>query len=244
MLSVVLITKNEAANLERCLNSVKSIADEIILVDSGSTDQTLAIAKQFGSKIFHRDFTQFSEQKNFALSLATKKWIFLIDADEALTDALSQEISTVIHSQNQETAYSVKRTTYFFGKKIRFSGTQHDAPIRLFPRGKIRYEQPVHEEIKTELPVQRLNSRLLHFTTRDLKHYEQKLDGYIPLEIETLRLQKRPRSLVDQWIRPLGKFFHQYFIQLGILDGRTGFVFAFLSARYTWIKYNRYCESC
>ncbi len=241
-LSVVLITKNEEANIERCLKSVRW-ADEMIVVDSESTDSTREIASRYTSRILIHPFVNFSSQKNFALSQALGDWIFLIDADEAVTPELASEIREIASSSTPPKIYAVRRTTYFFGKRLRFSGTQNDKPIRLFPRGKASYIQPVHEEIVSDLPLDFLKSPLLHYTTRHWAHYQKKLNDYIPFEMEIMKQQKRNCSLLDLLGRPVARFLHHYFFQLGILDGWTGFVYASLSAYYTWLKYDRYYKT-
>lgn len=238
MLSVCLITKNEELNIRECLESVR-FADEIIIVDSGSTDRTLEIAKEFTSNISFHPFRHFAEQKNKALSLAKGSWIFLIDADERVNTELAKEI-TAISEGMPDTAYRVKRQTYFLEKPLRFSGTQNDTPIRLFPKGSAFYDQPVHEQIETSLPVRQLKNKLLHMTTRTLAHYDEKLELYTNLEVKTMREKSRSLSFADQWLAPGAKFFYLYLFQWGILDGLTGFRFAYLSAYYHWVKCKKF----
>lgn len=234
-ISVAIITRNEELNLPDCLESVKW-ADEIVLVDSGSTDRTLEIAKRYTSNISHHDFKDFASQKNHVLSLCSGDWIFLIDADERVTEELHDELRKKAEA-NYSCVYAVRRSTYFFGKPLYFSGTQNDRPIRFFPKGKIHYEQPVHEHIVTELPVRDLESTLLHYTTRDMQQYQEKFDCYIPLEVKTMKEKGRRASLFDIYGRPAAKFVLLYFVKLGFLDGWTGFQFASLAAQYDAAKY-------
>lgn len=244
MISVVMIVRNEEKNLKDCLETVRW-ADEIIIVDSGSTDRTLEIVKQYTSKVFQEPFQNFSAQKNAALSHATGDWIFVIDADERVSPELAFEICEKArqdHERGGEAIYAVKRLTYFFGKLLNFSGTQEDYPIRLFPRAKVRYEQPVHERIVSELPVKSLRGVLYHLSTRDRAHYQEKLDCYIPLELETMRLHGRKGSWVDVFVRPPMKFFYLYFWQKGFLDGIPGLQYAILSSYYDFLKWSRFIK--
>lgn len=241
MLSVCIITKNEEKNLRECLESAR-FADETVIVDSGSTDKTLEIAKEFTSNISFHPFRNFAEQKNKVLSLAKGGWIFLIDADERISPELAAEIKAIAAGK-PDAVYQVKRRTYFLEKPLSFSGTQGDSPIRLFPRGMVSYEQPVHEQIVTELPVKRLHNLLLHMTTRSMAQYEEKLDLYTRLEVETMKQKGRTVSWADLWLAPAAKFLYLYFFQLGILDGVTGFRFAFLSAYYHWTKCKKFLSS-
>lgn len=238
MLSVCLITKNEEKNIRECLESVR-FADEIVIVDSGSTDRTLEIAKEFTSKISFHPFKHFAEQKNKALSLAQGDWIFLIDADERVSVELAEEIKKIA-SGMPDAAYRVRRRTFFLEKPLCFSGTQNDAPIRLFPKKTARYDQPVHEQIVTALPVRSLQNLLLHITTRSLDHYKEKLELYTSLEVKTMREKGRTATWADQWLAPAAKFLYLYVLKGGILDGVTGFQFAYLSAYYHWVKCKKF----
>jgi glycosyltransferase involved in cell wall biosynthesis len=236
-ISVALIVRDEESNIEDCLDEVKW-ADEIVIVDSGSIDQTMVKARKYTDKIYSIPFVNFSEQKNNVLARCSGDWIFLIDADERVGKALADEIRSVVQANAQEDAvYAVKRLTWFFRRRLRFSGTQEDAPIRLFPRGKVRYEQPVHEEIKTDLPVRCLEHAMDHYSTPDLAHYKRKLKLYVALEIEFFKKSGRKVRFYDFLLRPPAKFIYLYFLKLGILDGRAGFLYALLSSYYDFLKF-------
>ncbi len=239
MISAALITLNEERNLPECLESIRW-ADECVLIDSHSTDQTLEIAARFGAKVFQKKFINYADQKNEALSKASQKWIFFIDADERVTPELSAEILQTVKRDNGTHIYRVKRQTYFFGHRLRFSGTQDDAPIRLFPKGRVHYEQPVHEMIVSELPVLPLRAPLIHHTTRNQQEYDRKLEKYIAFELETMKNKKRKIYICDILLRPLAKFIQLYFFKFGFLDGSGGWLFARLAFYYDWTKYSRY----
>ena len=238
-LSVVIITYNEENRIEECLQSVR-FAGEIIIVDSYSTDRTKEIAERFPVRFSERKFDNFSSQKNHALSLASGNWILLIDADERVSPELRSEIQALLASHPANCAYEIKRTAYFFGKPLRYSGTQTDAPIRLFPRGSVRYEQLIHEKIVTPLSVRRLQSKLIHHTTENMAQFTQKLGPYMKLEIETLKNGQKPVTVLDIYGRPAARFFQRLFLQGGLLDGMTGLRFAVLSAYYEFKKWNGY----
>lgn len=238
-ISVVLIAKNEEKNMKECLTQLRW-ADEIIVIDSGSTDKTAEIAKQFTDKIFDIPFEDFARQKNKAIEHASQDWIFLIDADERVGEDLACEIKQIVETQPKSAIYAVKRKTFFMGKRLRFSGTQTDYPIRLFPRGLARYRQPVHEYIVSELPTLELSAQLLHYSTRDFTEYQRKLDHYVELEVRWMKEKGRRANVFDLLFRPPAKFFHQYIVQLGILDGRTGLIYAALSSYYVYLKYKKY----
>lgn len=236
-LSVVLITKNEEVNIREALQSV-AWADERIVLDSGSTDQTVSLAKACGAKVYEEPFTDFSTQKNKVLSYAGGDWVLLIDADERVTPALADEIRACV-ALNKPAVYAIPRDTYFFGQRLRFSGTGNDAPLRLFPRGQARFFQSVHEEVRTTLPVEMLKNTMPHYSTRDRAHYQRKLDCYLPLEITVMREKGRRVYFWDAWLRPMLKFIQLYFFQGGILDGLAGLQYAYLSSYYVFLKYSR-----
>ena len=240
--SVAVIALNEGKNIEACLESVRW-ADEIVVVDSGSTDATVEKARRFTGKIDRVPFRDFASQKNEALARATKEWVFFLDADERVPEDLAAEIRRVV-SGPAERAYAVGRVTYFWGKRLRFSGTQEDFPVRLFPRTEACFEQPVHERVVTGLPLTRLKSRLLHFTTRDWPHYRSKLDQYIPLEIETMKQKGRRPCVADLVLRPPAVFVSLYLLRLGLLDGLAGLKYAVLSSYYCFLKYRRFLACC
>lgn len=239
-IAAALITLNEEHNVGECLESVRW-ADEQVVVDSGSTDKTVEIARKYTPQVSFHSFKNFADQKNHALSKVKSDWVFFIDADERVTPELEREIRTAA-ATGDEAAYRVPRQTHFFHRRLRFSGTQDDAPIRLFPKNKVRFEQPVHEHIQTELPVKTLKSALIHHSTRDLEHYKMKLHQYTDLEIETMVLKGRRAYMWDPILRPLAKFMTLYFFQGGILDGIAGLQYAGLSSYYQHLKYSKYLK--
>ncbi len=240
-LTVALITANEELNIRECMENVKW-ADEIVIVDSGSKDKTQAISKEFTPNVFEIPFENFAKQKNAALAKATMDWIFLIDADERMTEELKAEIKSIVRLNDKSSVYQIHRRTFFFGEEMKYGGVQDDFPIRLFPRGTVRYERPVHEQIVTQLKIRKTENCLLHYSTRDRAHYQQKLDCYIPFEIEFMKARGLKVSFFDMLTRPFLKFIFIYFFKSGFLDLGIGFEYARLSAYYEYLKCKGYRE--
>ncbi len=244
-LSAIVLTFNEERNIPDCLAAL-SWADERLVVDSGSTDGTLELAKINGARVVQHRFTDFASQRNFAMRQATGDWVFFVDADERVTPALAEEIRSVIRTDAPDpsagvgkAAYAIPRDNCFFGKRLRFGDARGDAPTRLFPREDVIWTQPVHEKVETSLPVRKLKHSMLHFSTRDLAHYKEKLREYLPLELETMVLKGVKPGWKSFLFRPPAKFFSLYFFKLGILDGVAGFQYAILSSYYTAVKHWR-----
>ncbi len=238
-LSVAIITLNEEDNIAAALETVKW-ADEIVLVDGGSRDQTLVKARAYTSSIHHVPFKDFASQKNAALVRCRHDWIFLLDADERVPESLAREIRSITRSPNQEAVYAVKRTTTLFGKNVRFGGLQDDFPIRLFLRGKARFEQPIHEKLVSALPVKKLRHSLIHYSTRNMKEYRLKLEQYVSLELEGMKQSGRRVGRLETMTRPLFKFLFLYFWKWGFLDGAVGLRLAALASYYDYLKFSRF----
>ena len=239
-LSVIVTTFNEAANIAACLESVKW-ADEIIVVDSFSTDETVAISQQYTSNILQRKYSGPSDQKNWAIPQAQHDWVLILDADERACDGLKNEITTLLQQEVLKDAYWIPRQSFFMGKKIRYSGWQGDAVIRLIQKNKCRYnDQQVHEEIITDgIKVGRLNNKLQHYTYKNLQHYLAKTERYAEWSAQD-HLKKTPRvTLYHLWLKPLFRFIKHYFFQLGFLDGKVGFI---ISAIMAWGVFLRYAK--
>lgn len=245
-LSAIILTRNEERNIEDCLSGL-SWADEMLVVDSGSTDHTIALAERRGARVVTHPLIDFASQRNFAISQAKGEWVFFVDADERATPELAEEIKSVLNGTDPfqpsgEPAplyvYAISRHNYFFGKRLSFGDSRDDAPIRLFPRQRITWAQPVHEVIVTDLPTRKLKSPLRHYSTRNLAHYKQKVRNYVPLELRAMREKGVKPALWKCFLVPPAKFFLLYFFKLGILDGIAGFQYAMLSAYfYTFQKY-------
>lgn len=238
--SIVMIVKNAAAHLEDVLQSVKW-ADEIIILDSGSSDATLDIAKQYTTHIYtHTNWEGFGKQRQLADSYATKDWILSLDADEVLSDALYQDIQRVIQLNNQSCVYRMSRLSTIFGKEIRHGGWYPDHVTRLYPRLKATYSNDlVHESLTypNTLTCEKLQGDLLHTPYENLQHYLIKSAQYAQAS-GLARFKKGKRaSLCSAIGHGVWCFIRMYFLRAGFLDGRQGLLLALLSGHSVFSKY-------
>jgi len=233
--SVIIISKNEAPNIKESLKSIQW-AHEIILVDSGSSDDTIIIAKEFTSKIYYRKFDNFSSQKNFAISKCSYNWIFSLDCDEVVSDALKQSILSAIKETRGYSAFRVKRINKMFGKVLHFAAGR-DFPVRLFKKGDCEFVQPVHEFLEVRGEVGGLEGELLHNTTADIKTEFEKTDAYTELEAKWVLERNTRSTFLKIFLYPIAIFLKIYIFNKGLLDGYQGLMYAFVSARYVYIKY-------
>jgi glycosyltransferase involved in cell wall biosynthesis len=235
-ISVIIITKNEADNIRACLESVKW-ADEIVIVDSGSTDSTAEICREFGAKVHVHDWPGFGLQKNRALSYAVHDWVFSIDADERVTPELQSQLTKAIES-NIENGYYVPRLSQFCGKFIRHSGWYPDYVLRLFRRTKGRFsDDMVHERVILEGTAGKLTSPLLHYSYLDEADVQRKTDQYAKTGALQMYKNGKSASYADAPLRAGWAFLRTYLLRLGFLDGIAGFDIALMNARTTYLKY-------
>ena len=238
-LSVVVITHNEAANLRACLDSVP-FADEIVVLDSGSSDDTVAIAAACGARVSQSaDWPGFGPQKNRALALATGDWVLSLDADERVTPQLAAQIQAAIASGRHE-AYEIARLTRFCGSWIRHCGWTPDYVLRLFRRGQARFSDDlVHERVVTELATRpgRLTSSLLHESYPTPAHYWRKLEAYSQAWALQQHRQGRRTSMARAGAAAVVAFVRSYLLRLGFLDGAMGFAVCTMQAQAAFGKY-------
>ena len=239
-LSVTIITLNEQENLVKCLESVKNIADEVIIVDSGSTDKTVEIAKKFGAKVYFRKFDDYASQKNFALSKVMGDWILALDADEIVTNELKEEIQKLIKTSELD-AYSIPRKNYILGKFIKHTRWQPelDRHIWLWKKDKGGWVGKVHEEVVVNCKVGRIRNPKIHYQDKTIGEFIRKLNTYSEIEAEELIDKGFKFSYFRLFLDPIYEFFVRFFYRLGFLDGWRGFVLSYLMAIYrliTWIK--------
>jgi len=236
-LSVIIITKNEALDIHSCLASVKW-ADEVIVVDSGSTDETLTIARQYTQHVFiETDWKGFGIQKNRALAYATGDWVLSIDADEIVSPELQQEIKTAITSADQY-IFSIPRLSSFCGRYIHHSGWWPDHVARLFRRGKAEFSLDlVHERLMFEGAAKPLKSPLLHQTYRDLDEVITKINQYSTLGAENAHHTGKTASLISAIAHGFWAFTRTYVLRAGFLDGAEGFMLAVSNAEVTYYRY-------
>lgn len=236
-LSVIVITKNEAAHIGACLDSV-AFADEIIVVDSGSTDDTCEIAASRGALIVcTEDWPGFGQQKNRALDLATKDWVLSIDADERVTSELAQAIQRELTAPGAD-AYKIARLSNFGGRWIRHSGWWPDHVLRLFRRGTARFKDvAVHESVVPQSPAQVLDGHFLHYPYASLEVFIAKINHYSTEAALLMHQQGRSSSVLGACAHALWTFVRHYLLRRGFLDGWQGFVLAGMAATGSYYRY-------
>jgi len=239
-LSVVMIVRDESANLRACLDGLRW-ADEIVIVDSGSSDDTVAIAREFTEKVYvERDWQGYGIQRCRAQARASGDWILMIDADERVTPELRREIQRVVAEDRRDRVYALPRLSFCFGRFIRHGGWYPDYVIRLYPRERAEYDDaPVHEKVRygPGMSVVRLRGDLLHYTYRDLQHYLTKSAAYAAAWASARAAAGRRASLSQGILHGIACFVRMYLLRGGFLDGRAGLLLALLSAHSTFVKY-------
>jgi glycosyltransferase involved in cell wall biosynthesis len=238
-ITAILITYNEEADLSQSLESLRGMADEIVVVDSGSTDRTIEVARGAGARVEIRPFTNFAEQKNFAASLATHNWVLSLDADEALSPELKSALLEWKKCMPGSSGYKLARRTYYLGGWIRHSGWYPDYAIRLYRRDRAGFAGALHETVQTGDPVGCLRGDLLHYTVRSLPEHYAKIDVFTTRAAQDLYARGRRRWRGGKWIAAPWTLLHKFVFQLGFLDGYRGAVISWTSARYVWMKYSK-----
>lgn len=251
LLSVALAVYNEAENLAACLDSVKGLATEIVIVDGGSTDTTVAIASQYGAKVLHEpNRTNFHINKQIAIDACTSPWILQLDADERVSTMLAEEIRRVISADRAlaPDAYYLKRRNYFLGRWMNKGGMYPDPVIRLFQKGKARLPQAsVHELMTVDGATKWLENDLLHIADPSFARYLLRSNRYSTLQAEDWLKDKKigidwPTILLYMLGKPLYRFLEIYLRHKGFLDGFPGFVFAWYSGIHIASSYVKYWE--
>ncbi len=241
LISVVIIAKNEEGRLADCLQSARW-ADEIVVVDSGSTDKTAEIAARYGAKVLHRPFDDFASQKNFAVSQAGCPWVFSLDADERIPEALAQELRGIAQREDGKAGYYLHRDNWFFGRCLKHAGQEADHQMRFFRRDKARFRNSVHEVVDIDGPTGELAGRLTHHSCRDLNDYFRKFNHYTQLEAEQMKQRGVAFRASDMLLKPPLRFAYTYVLKGGFLDGYQGFLFHLFSAFYVLVKYAKLRE--
>ncbi len=242
-LTVVTLTLNEERNIAACLETVRW-ADEIIVVDSGSVDRTVELARRCRAEVLPVQWQGYGHARNLALEHATGDWVLWLDADERVPPGLAEEIRRIVDSGDSPVqGYEVARRAFFLGKWIRHCGWYPSRVTRLFRRGSARFsESRVHERLLFEGPVGRLSQDLLHYTDDDLAQYFVKFNRYTTLAAQDMHAAGKRAGLVDLLTRPPFMFLKMYLGRRGFLDGLHGFVLCCLSAGYVFVKYAKLWE--
>ena len=236
-ISLVMIAKNEEKNIAKSLESVKGLVSEIIVVDSGSTDNTNKIAQSYGAKIFKRPFDNFSAQKNYALSLALNEWVLHLDADEVLSEQLKEEIRNAVETAQCD-GFMLTRENFFLGRKMKYSGVAKEDRLRLAKKSLSKYVGGIiHEELVVDGKVGKLNNVFYHYTCQNLDGYFNKFEQYTTFGALKMAGKNKKSNIIDIVFRPPIEFTKRYILKLGFLDGFEGFVWAVLGSYYTFAKY-------
>ncbi len=242
MLSVTIITKNEAGNIEDCLRSV-AWAQEIVVVDQFSTDGTADMAKGLGARVYQESWKGFARQKNSAVEKTTGDWILSLDADERITGPLKQEIGETIVRKDAFHGYFIARKNFFSGQWICHGGWYPDYCLRLFKKGSGHFEErAVHEKVLVEGPSGYLRNPLEHFTYRSVADYLIRMERYSRLAALEIPEAKRLSLWQALTLRPALTFLNMYLLRGGFLDGKKGLFLAASYAYYTFLKYYRFSE--
>lgn len=236
-ISATIITYNEELNLSRAIESLRC-ADEILVVDSGSTDRTVEIAEKLGARVVDSAWPGYAKQKNFAAEAASHDWILSIDADESLSEALEGEIWQLKKNGTRHDAYTMPRMAQYLGRWIRHSGWYPDRKVRLYDRRKATWEGAfVHESVKVSGSIGHLDGNLLHFTCQSLSEHLKTMDRYTTLAAEQLIGSGEQVTWGRLIFEPPWTFFRTYVLKLGFLDGLEGLAIANMAALYNFVKY-------
>jgi len=231
-ISALIITYNEIDNISRCINGI-SFADEIIVVDSFSTDGTFEYLKNHSKvKVIQHPFENYTAQKSLTLKQANNDWVLFIDADEVVTTPLKEEIITVVNSSPIHSAYWFRRTFMFKNRKVNFSGCQTDKNYRLFRKSRVAFNtnKIVHETLNINGSSGILNHKLIHYSYKNYENFKNKILKYGRLKaVESINNQKS-FSYILLFLKPIWKFFNNYILRLGILDGKKGLILSYIHA--------------
>ena len=236
-LAVTVITKNESKHIRTCLESVKW-ANEIIVLDSGSTDDTVTICREYTDKVFATDWPGFGMQKNRAIQRAACDWILSIDADESVTEELRREIEEAIEQPGKNVAYQIPRRSSYCGRFMNHGGWWPDYVVRLFRRGYAGFsEDLVHERLLVQGAMGRLINPLIHDAFSNLEEVLETTNAYSSAGARLLEQRRRTASLTGAVLHGVWSFFHTYIVRAGFLDGKEGFMLAVSNGEGTYYKY-------
>ena len=239
-LTVIIPCKDEADNIRACIESVRRVADEVLVADSGSTDGTLAVVRRMGGcRIIEREFIDYPNFKNWAADHALHGWVLFVDADERLTDRLAAEISGLLAGAPDADAYRMRFESYFLGFPIKHSGWNTTSAIRLYRRDKCRWDTSrVHESVDVSTgKTGMLDGKFLHYSCRSWSHWLEKLDRYTTLAAEDKFAAGSRAGFYDLLLRPPLQFLQSFVLRRGLLDGTPGLAVCLGSSFYTFMKY-------
>ncbi len=240
-LTATLISFNEEIDLPRALASLAGVADEIIVVDSGSTDRTCEIAGQFNARVFHRDLDNLGSQKNYGASLASHDWILSLDCDEELSPELRESILRWKKEAPVEAGYDFSRLSSYIGGWIRHSGWYPEYKLRLYRRDAGKFTGVPHDAVKLDgdPPVGRLQGHLFHYTVRSFAEHQAKVEAFSNMAAEDMFAKGRKSWRAAMIVAPPWTFFQRLVFQLGLLDGWRGWLIAWMAAKYIYTKFRK-----
>jgi len=242
-ISIVIITQNEEDRVEQTLKSCSEIADEIVVVDSFSTDKTIDILKKYKVKIFQKKFIDYGSQKNFAMGKAKNEWILNLDADERVSKELKENILKLKQKYKIDTdGFLINRKTFYMGKWIKHSGWYPDRKLRLFRKSKSRWQGRIHERLILNGKIQKINGDILHFTYRNITDHIKRINRYSKMQAEDIVRRKTKLLFLRLLLLPPITFIRFYLWKTGILDGFPGIVIAMVSCWGTAMKYMKAIE--
>jgi glycosyltransferase involved in cell wall biosynthesis len=239
LLSVCLITSNEEDNLPRVLHSVQGIADEIVVVDCGSKDRTVEVARGRGAKVITRAWTNFADQKNAVAAAASHDWILSLDADEELGPELRNSLLEWKRKDPEFAVYEFARRTWYLGAWVKHTGWYPDFQRRLFRRDAAQFSGIIHESLRFEGKPGRLDGDLLHYTVRSFEEHEQKVESYTMLAAQQMFMAGKRDWRAAMWLAAPWTWFNNNVLRLGFLDGHRGWVISRMAARSTWLKFKK-----
>ena len=241
-LTIIIPTFNEERNIREAF-ACANWADEVMVVDSFSTDGTPEIARELGARVLQHEYVNSATQKNWAIPQASHHWVMVLDADERITPELRDEIREFLNNPGADRGMRIFRANHFMGKPIRYSGWQDDSVLRVFPRDTGRYvDREVHADAVVDGPVRIARAKLLHNTFESFTQYMRKFDQYTTWAAGDRAKRTRKVTAVHLAGRPLWRFFKQYVLRGGILDGRPGLIICMLSAFSVFLKYAKLWE--
>lgn len=237
-LTVVVLTKNEEKNIVDVIENAKLVTDKVLILDSGSTDMTVALAEERGAKVIYRAWdNDFAAQRNFALEHIYTDWVLYIDADERMNDELAEAVK-VAAKDSKEAMYRFVRRNSAFGRDFKYGVLSPDSVVRMFPTGKVKWQDKVHERPVGDLPTITLKGFLKHYTYSDFGQYLAKMNTYAIIGAQNYKDKNKKVGVIKDFVfRPFFAFFKMYVLKKGFLEGWLGFVLCLNYANYTLNKY-------
>lgn len=237
-ISAVVITYNEASNIGPCVTALLKVVAEVLIIDSNSTDKTRSVAKKLGAKVVETKWLGYAATKNFGNSIATNDWILSIDADEILSDELIESLKSLY--LDEQKVYALDRLTNFCGQWIKHSGWYPEWKVRLFHRSHTQWEgEFVHEQLAHDRPlsVQKIKGKLFHYSYKTLEDHWERIENYARLSALEMQSKGKESSFVKLWISPAVRFLKTFFLNMGFLDGKNGWIISVRNAKLVHLKY-------